>query len=342
MKLGFDSEKYLEEQSQYILQRVNAYDKLYLEFGGKLIGDFHAMRVLPGFDPDGKIKLLHRLRDQAEIIICVYAGDIEQNKIRGDLGITYDQDVLRLMDDLHYWDLKINSVLITRYTGQPAATQFKNSLERRGIKVYTHGYTEGYPMDVETIVRDAGDGANEHPTQALLDIFTIMQHREILNKIGADLSGLNISIIGDIDHSRVARSDIWAMQKLGANLTLFGPPQMMPRRADAFNCKIAQNIDEAVHKADVIIMLRIQLERMNGEVPFPSKGEYMKFFGLNKERIKLANNPIILHPGPINRGVELSSEVADSECSLVLNQVENGVAIRMAVLSVLNENRKNL
>ena len=191
-------------------------------------------------------------------------------------------------------------------------------------------------------VINAGDGANEHPTQALLDIFTIMQHREILNKISADLSGLNISIIGDIDHSRVARSDIWAMQKLGANLTLFGPPQMMPRRADAFNCKIAQNIDEAVHKADVIIMLRIQLERMNGEVPFPSKGEYMKFFGLNKERIKLANNPIILHPGPINRGVELSSEVADSECSLVLNQVENGVAIRMAVLSVLNENRKNL
>ena len=168
-------------------------------------------------------------------------------------------------------------------------------------------------------VINAGDGTNEHPTQALLDIFTIMQHREILNKIGADLSGLNISIIGDIDHSRVARSDIWAMQKLGANLTLFGPPQMMPRRADAFNCKIAQNINEAVHKADVIIMLRIQLERMN-----------------------LANNPIILHPGPINRGVELSSEVADSECSLVLNQVENGVAIRMAVLSVLNENRKNL
>lgn len=191
-------------------------------------------------------------------------------------------------------------------------------------------------------VINAGDGTNEHPTQALLDIFTIMQHREILNKIGADLSGLNISIIGDIDHSRVARSDIWAMQKLGANLTLFGPPQMMPRRADAFNCKIAQNINEVVHKADVIIMLRIQLERMNGEVPFPSKGEYMKFFGLNKERIKLANNPIILHPGPINRGVELSSEVADSECSLVLNQVENGVAIRMAVLSVLNENRKNL
>ena len=119
MQLGFDSEKYLEEQSQYILERVNSYDKLYLEFGGKLIGDFHAMRVLPGFDPDGKVKLLYRLRNQAEIIICVYAGDIEQNKVRGDLGITYDRDVLRMIDDLHHWDLKINSVLITRYTGQP-------------------------------------------------------------------------------------------------------------------------------------------------------------------------------------------------------------------------------
>lgn len=161
MKLGFDSEKYLEEQSRYILERVNTYDKLYLEFGGKLIGDFHAMRVLPGFDPDGKVKLLHRLRDKAEMIICVYAGDIEQNKVRGDLGITYDRDVLRMIDDLHHWDLKINSILITRYTGQPAATQFKNMLERRGMKVYTHGYTEGYPMDVDTIVSDQGYGANE-------------------------------------------------------------------------------------------------------------------------------------------------------------------------------------
>lgn len=160
MNLGFDSEKYLEEQSRYIMERVTQYDKLYLEFGGKLIGDFHAMRVLPGFDPDGKVKLLYRLREQAEIIIGVYAGDIEQNKIRGDLGITYDRDVLRLIDDLRHWDLAINSVVITRYSGQPAATQFKNRLERRGLTVYTHGHTEGYPMDVDTIVSDAGYGQN--------------------------------------------------------------------------------------------------------------------------------------------------------------------------------------
>ena len=160
MNLGFDSEKYLEEQSRYIMERVTQYDKLYLEFGGKLIGDFHAMRVLPGFDPDGKVKLLYRLREQAEIIIGVYAGDIEQNKIRGDLGITYDRDVLRLIDDLRHWDLAINSVVITRYSGQAAATQFKNRLERRGLTVYTHGHTEGYPMDVDTIVSDAGYGQN--------------------------------------------------------------------------------------------------------------------------------------------------------------------------------------
>ncbi|EFR30833.1 DUF1846 domain-containing protein [Eremococcus coleocola] len=162
MKKGFDSEKYLELQSRYILERVNQFDKLYLEFGGKLIGDFHAMRVLPGFDPDGKVKLLYKLKEQAEIIICVYAGDIEQNKVRGDFGITYDRDVLRLIDDLRHWDLQINSVLITRFTGQPSAVQFKNKLERRGLKVYTHGHTEGYPMDVDTIVSEQGYGQNTY------------------------------------------------------------------------------------------------------------------------------------------------------------------------------------
>ncbi|MBS4761374.1 DUF1846 domain-containing protein [Carnobacteriaceae bacterium zg-ZUI252] len=162
MNIGFDNQKYLQEQSRYILERVNQFDKLYLEFGGKLIGDFHAMRVLPGFDPDVKVKLLHQLREQAEIIICVYAGDIENNKVRADLGITYDRDVLRLIDDLGYWDLSINSVLITRYTGQSAARKFKAQLEQRGLKVYTHGYTQGYPMDVDTIVSEEGYGKNTY------------------------------------------------------------------------------------------------------------------------------------------------------------------------------------
>ncbi|WP_026478438.1 DUF1846 domain-containing protein [Alkaliphilus transvaalensis] len=162
MQIGFDHEKYLEEQSKYILERVNHYDKLYLEFGGKLMFDLHAKRVLPGFDENAKIKLLHKLKEKVEVIICVYAGDIERNKIRGDFGITYDVDTLRLIDDLRSFELDINSVVITRYDGQPATTVFINKLERRGIKVYTHRATKGYPSDVDTIVSDEGYGMNPY------------------------------------------------------------------------------------------------------------------------------------------------------------------------------------
>ncbi|AOT72565.1 DUF1846 domain-containing protein [Geosporobacter ferrireducens] len=162
MKIGFDHKKYLEEQSKYILERVNHYDKLYLEFGGKLLFDLHAKRVLPGFDENAKIKLLHKLKEKVEVIICVYAGDIERNKIRGDFGITYDMDALRLIDDLRANELDVNSVVITRYDGQPATTVFINKLERRGIKVYTHRATKGYPSDVDTIVSDEGYGKNPY------------------------------------------------------------------------------------------------------------------------------------------------------------------------------------
>jgi uncharacterized protein (UPF0371 family) len=162
MKVGFDSKKYLEEQSKFILERVNDYDKLYLEFGGKLLFDMHAKRVLPGFDENAKIKLLHKLREKVEVIICVYAGDIERNKIRGDFGITYDMDVLKIIDDLRAYDLDINGVVITRYNNQPSATMFMNKLERRGIKVYTHRSTKGYPTDVDTIVSDEGYGKNPY------------------------------------------------------------------------------------------------------------------------------------------------------------------------------------
>lgn len=162
MKQGFDAKKYLEQQSKYILERVNNFDKLYIEFGGKLIGDLHAKRVLPGFDENAKIKVLQHIKDQVEVIICVYAGDIERNKIRGDFGITYDMEVLRLIDDLRTYELDVNSVVITRYEGQPATTVFINKLERRGIKVYKHAPTKGYPSDVNTIVSDEGFGANEY------------------------------------------------------------------------------------------------------------------------------------------------------------------------------------
>ncbi|HZK00769.1 MAG TPA: DUF1846 domain-containing protein [Tissierellaceae bacterium] len=162
MKIGFDYDKYLVEQSKFILERVNNYDKLYLEFGGKLLFDFHAKRVLPGFQENGKVELLTKFREKVELVICVYAGDIERNKIRGDFGITYDLDALRLIDDLRSYDLQVNSVVITRYNDLPSTNLFVNRLERRGIKVYKHMHTKGYPIDVDTIVSDEGYGQNPY------------------------------------------------------------------------------------------------------------------------------------------------------------------------------------
>ena len=186
----------------------------------------------------------------------------------------------------------------------------------------------------EASVVNAGDGTNEHPSQALLDLFTLREHGKILDK------NLNVAIIGDIARSRVARSDIWAMKKFGINLKLFAPRMMMPKDAEVFESRICKNMEEACEGSDVIIMLRIQLERGGADVAFPSSREYSKFFGLNKNRIKLAKpDAIVLHPGPINRGVELNSDVADGTHSVVLDQVENGVAIRMAILNTLAKNR---
>jgi uncharacterized protein (UPF0371 family) len=162
-KIGFNNEKYLNEQTTAILDRVKRFDnKLYLEFGGKLLYDFHAARVLPGYDPNVKMRLLTELKDKADILLCIYAGDIERKKIRADFGITYDSDALKMIDDLRNWGIQILGVVITRYDQQPAATVFKNKLERRGIRVYTHRFTKGYPTDVGLIVSDEGYGANQY------------------------------------------------------------------------------------------------------------------------------------------------------------------------------------
>ncbi|MGD9559971.1 MAG: DUF1846 domain-containing protein [Oscillospiraceae bacterium] len=159
-KIGFNNETYIKEQSARIRSRVDSFDKLYLEFGGKLFDDYHAARVLPGFDLNGKVKLLAELKDSAEIILCISAGAIEQNKVRTDVGITYDLDMLRLIDNLRRMELYIGSILITQYSGQQAADAFKNKLELRGERVYLHALTKGYPSDVDTIVSEEGYGAN--------------------------------------------------------------------------------------------------------------------------------------------------------------------------------------
>ncbi len=163
MQIGFDPQLYMELQTKYIKERIEKFNnKLYLEFGGKLFDDYHAARVLPGFEADAKIKLLLELKDITEIIFAISAADIEKNKIRADIGISYDMDVLRLIDNLTGLGLTINSVVITQYTDQVAALMFRNRLTARGIKTYLHGLTKGYPSDVATIVSEEGYGANPY------------------------------------------------------------------------------------------------------------------------------------------------------------------------------------
>lgn len=163
MKKGFDNQKYLSTQSHCIRERISKFgDKLYLEFGGKLFDDYHASRVLPGFEPDSKMQLLMQLSDQAEIVIVISAGDIEKNKIRGDLGITYDTDVLRLIDAFEEKGLYVGSVVITQYSGQTSADLFKQRLIKLGIRVYTHYIIPGYPNNIPRIVSDEGFGKNDY------------------------------------------------------------------------------------------------------------------------------------------------------------------------------------
>ena len=178
-------------------------------------------------------------------------------------------------------------------------------------------------------VINAGDGAHEHPTQALLDTFTIREKK-------GRIEGLNVTILGDILYSRVARSNIWALTKLGAKVTLCGPATLVPRVFEQMGCRVTYNVDEAVADADIINLLRIQHERQR-KTMFPSINEYANLFGLNKARLaRTKPDVLIMHPGPINRGVEIDSEIADCGRSVILEQVTNGLAVRMAVLFLVN------
>lgn len=178
--------------------------------------------------------------------------------------------------------------------------------------------------ELNSSIINAGDGSHEHPSQALLDLFTI---REIKGKI----KGLRVVIVGDILHSRVARSDIWGLLKLGAKVRLVGPPTLIPKYIENAKIRTFYNLDEAIEGADVIIMLRIQMERQESEY-FPSLREYSRFYGLTREKLRGASEDVtVMHPGPINRGIELSSDIADDAGSVILDQVSNGIAVRMAM-----------
>jgi aspartate carbamoyltransferase catalytic subunit len=184
--------------------------------------------------------------------------------------------------------------------------------------------------NINACVVSAGDGYCEHPTQGLLDVYTILKEK-------GSLEGLKVAIVGDIAHSRVARSDMWALTKLGAEVIFVGPPTLMPAGVEKLPVRVSYDFDEVIEQVDVVNMLRIQFERQSSN-PFPSVREYSHYFGLTVERMRRAKPDIlVMHPGPMNRGVEIESEVADGPNSVILEQVTNGLAVRMAVLFLVNQ-----
>ena len=198
------------------------------------------------------------------------------------------------------------------------------------MRHYASGAPHFLARFLETPIINAGDGTHEHPTQALLDALTILDHKK-------KLEGLKVAIIGDIGHSRVARSNVHLLTKFGASVVLCGPPSMLPKAFENYSpqVRLTHRMEEAIQGVDVIMMLRVQLERQ-GRLLFTSDNEYFRFYGLRLDHLQAAcPNAIVMHPGPINRGRELSSEVADFPRSVILNQVENGIAVRMAVLDLL-------
>ncbi len=236
----------------------------------------------------------------------------------------------RLSADIIEFTKKLSSVS----KGETLLDTAKN-LEAMGIDIVVVRHSAGgaprfLSRNMNACIVNAGDGFCEHPTQGLLDVYTI-------RKIRGTLEGLKIAIVGDIAHSRVARSDMWAMTKLGAEVTFVGPPTLMPAEVGRLPVKVSYSLDEVIEKVDVINMLRIQFERLGGN-PFPSIREYSHYFGLTVERMMKAKPDIlVMHPGPINRGLEMESEVADGRNSVILEQVTNGLAVRMAVLFLVNQ-----
>ena len=196
------------------------------------------------------------------------------------------------------------------------------------VRASASGVPEMLSRLVSVPIINAGDGFHEHPTQGLLDLFTVREKKK-------KIKGLKVAIVGDIRHSRVARSNIYGFSKLGAGVMVVGPPTMIPPGVEELGCEVKYHLEEVISEVDVIMMLRIQMERGSGKF-FPSSREYSKFYGLNMKKLEKAKKEVlIMHPGPVNRGVEISPEVADGPYSVILDQVENGLAVRMALIYLL-------
>ena len=274
MKLGFDNEKYLKLQSEHIRQRISQFDnKLYLEFGGKLFDDFHASRVLPGFEPDSKLRMLMQLSDQAEIVIVISATDIDKNKVRGDLGITYDEDVLRLMESFKECDLYVGSVCITQYSGQESADLFRKRLESLGIRVYVHYTIPGYPSNTALIVSDEGYGKNDY-IETTRPLVVVTAPGPGSGKMATCLSQLYHEYKRGVSagYAKFETFPIW-------NIPLKHPVNLAYEAAtadlndvnmiDPFHLE-AYGVTTVNYNRDVEILLQTMFEKIIGECPYKS------------------------------------------------------------------------
>ncbi len=275
---------------------------------------------------DGPMKKLPTLRGRT--IVNLFAEDSTRTRI------SFEAAAKRLSADVINFSAKGSSISKGESLKDTAQT-----LQAMGADavIIRHGASGAAQRLADSrwmsgAVINAGDGTHEHPSQALLDAFTIRKH---LSKGASDLIGLRVAIVGDVLHSRVARSNVLLLAKLGAQVILVAPPTLLPVGVESWPCSISYNLDEVIGSVDAVMMLRIQMERMS-ELFFPSAREYSRYFGLNSDRIKaLKPNAIVMHPGPMNRGLEITADAADGARSVIVEQVANGVSIRMAVLYLL-------
>jgi aspartate carbamoyltransferase catalytic subunit len=280
---------------------------------------------------DAPIKKLPTLRGRT--VVNLFYEDSTRTRI------SFEAAAKRLSADVINFSAKGSSVSKGESLKDTALTLQSMGADAVILRHSASGAARRLAEWTEGSVINAGDGTHEHPTQALLDAFTIRKHLKASSEnnagLGLDLSGVKVAIVGDILHSRVARSNVLLLSLLGAKVTLVAPPTLLPVGVSDWPVDISYDFDSAIRNTDVVMMLRLQLERMKSAF-FPSAREYSRLFGLDSERLaKGENSPLILHPGPINRGLEISSECADNVDSLILEQVKNGVSVRMAVLYLL-------
>jgi aspartate carbamoyltransferase catalytic subunit len=275
---------------------------------------------------DGPMKKLPTLRGRT--IVNLFAEDSTRTRI------SFEAAAKRLSADVINFSAKGSSISKGESLKDTAQTLQAMGADaviiRHGASGAAQRLADSKWMSGSVI--NAGDGTHEHPSQALLDAFTVRKH---LSKGGNDLTGLRVAIVGDVLHSRVARSNVLLLSKLGAQVILVAPPTLLPVGIESWPCQISYDLDEIISSVDAIMMLRIQLERMN-ELYFPNAREYSRYFGLNSDRIRaMKPEAIVMHPGPMNRGLEITADAADGARSVIVEQVTNGVSIRMAILYLL-------